>query len=56
MLRNQNVPEIGRITGNNFERSWFQQSGGPPHVSRVVRTYLNDEFPMRWLGRRRTIE
>lgn len=30
--------------------------GAPPHYGRIVRNYLNDTFPNRWIGRRGTIE
>lgn len=34
----------------------FQQDGAPPHYSNAVRTYLNETFPARWIGRRGPIE
>lgn len=30
---------------------WYQHDGAPPHYARVVRNYLNQEFPDRWIGR-----
>lgn len=30
---------------------WFQQDGAPPHFARIVRNYLNEIFPERWIGR-----
>jgi hypothetical protein len=29
----------------------FQQDGAPPHWNNVVRGFLNDELPHRWIGR-----
>jgi hypothetical protein len=30
---------------------FFQQDGAPPHYARTVRTYLDQTFPGRWIGR-----
>ncbi|CAH0391520.1 unnamed protein product [Bemisia tabaci] len=35
---------------------WFQQDGAPAHYALVVRNFLNNEFPQRWIGRRGFIE
>jgi len=32
------------------ERMWLQQDGAPPHNAIVVRNYLNNSFPLRWMG------
>lgn len=29
---------------------WFQQDGAPAHRTRLVRTFLNDTYPNRWIG------
>jgi hypothetical protein len=29
----------------------YQHDGEPPHLSHVVRQYLNHKFPNRWIGR-----
>ena len=29
----------------------YQQDGAPPHFALIVRNYLNDTFPGRWIGR-----
>jgi len=36
-----------------FERNkmFFQQDGAGPHNARIVTTYLNEQFPGRWMGR-----
>jgi len=56
LLTDQIVPSIQEIVGDNFGDVWFQQDGAPPHYGRIVRNYLNDTFPNRWIGRRGTIE
>lgn len=33
------------------EEMWFQQDGAPPHYHREVRTFLNNNFGERWIGR-----
>lgn len=35
---------------------WLQQDGAPPHFAVGVRTYLDDTFPNRWIGRGGFIE
>lgn len=35
---------------------WFQQDGAPPHYALPVRTYLDDIFPQKWIGRRGFLE
>ncbi|OXU20222.1 hypothetical protein TSAR_015323 [Trichomalopsis sarcophagae] len=31
-------------------RMWLQQVGAPPYYARIVRNFLNDRFPNRWIG------
>lgn len=38
------------------ENVWFHQDGATPHYARIVRNYLNQIFPGRWIGRRGSIE
>lgn len=35
---------------------YFQQDGAPPHYAKVVRQWLDEKFPERWLGRRGPVE
>ena len=35
---------------------FFQQDGAPPHYATIVRNYLHEQFPGRWIGRRGRIE
>lgn len=30
---------------------WFQHDGAPAHYARIVRNFLNQQFPHRWIGR-----
>jgi hypothetical protein len=39
---------VSQIGGNNII---FQQDGAPPHFSKVVREFLDVNFPRRWIGR-----
>ena len=34
----------------------FQQDGAPPHFANVIRDKLNTELPVRWIGRRGSVE
>ena len=56
MLRNEIIPRIREIAGNNFNEIWFQQDGASPHYARDVRVLLDVEFPRHWIGRRGEIE
>lgn len=55
MLEHQIVPAVA-LASNDFNQVWFQQDGAPAHYGRDVRTYLNEIFPGRWIGRRGAIE
>lgn len=56
LLRNQIVPAIQAVKGDDFQNTWFQQDGAAPHFAVNVRGYLNETFFERWIGRRGTIE
>ncbi|EFN63829.1 hypothetical protein EAG_00111, partial [Camponotus floridanus] len=32
-------------------RMWMQLDGAAPHYARIVRNYLNEQYPHRWIGR-----
>lgn len=32
-------------------RMFFQQDGAPPHFARIVRRFLDERYPNRWIGR-----
>ncbi len=38
------------------KRMLFQQDGAPAHYALIVRDWLNEKFPDRWIGRRGPIE
>lgn len=66
MLRDTVDPLITELVENaanengepefDVENIFFQQDGCPAHFHRVVRDYLDDAYPNRWIGRRGTIE
>jgi hypothetical protein len=31
--------------------AWFQQDGAPLHFGNIVRQFLNERFPNKWIGR-----
>lgn len=37
------------------QNCWFQQDGAPAHNSRVVREYLSNRFPEKWIGTHSTV-
>jgi transposase len=39
-----------------YQRKFFQQDGASPHYSLDVRSWLDQKFPNRWIGRRGPIE
>lgn len=41
---------------DDYDMLWWQQDGAPPHYACVVRDWLNQTFPGRWIGRRGTFE
>lgn len=49
MLQHRIVPALRAL---NLEGPlWYQHDGAPPHYTRAVRTYLDETFPNRWIGR-----
>ena len=50
MLQDEIWPVVN--TWANIEDLIFMQDGAPPHFAIVVREWLNEHFPGRWLGRR----
>ncbi|KAJ8949642.1 hypothetical protein NQ318_010058 [Aromia moschata] len=36
---------------NLRNQMYFMHDGAPPHFARIVREYLNEQFPGRWIGR-----
>jgi len=34
---------------------WIQLDGAAPHYARIVRDFLNERYPHRWIGRHGSI-
>jgi hypothetical protein len=49
MIRDSVLPVLRQWP--NFGDIVLVQDGAPPHWARIVRDYLDEEFPMRWIGR-----
>jgi hypothetical protein len=49
MLQQQVIPALQLFP--SFEHLVFMQDGAPPHWARPVRQFLDNTFPMRWMGR-----
>ena len=47
MLKHDVVPQLEEFQ----PRVVFQQDGAPPHWGMIVRDFLNETFPNRWIGR-----
>lgn len=62
LLRDDLMPALAVLFPNELdpdfpdERIWFQQDGAPPHYAVIVRQYLDEVFPNRWIGRRGHLE
>ena len=41
---------------DDFEDSWWQQDGAPPHFALIVPEWVDEWFPRMWIGRRGSIE
>ena len=54
MLRDVVVPQLR--TRVKFAELYFQQYGATPHYALLVRNYLDNIFPLRWIGRRGSID
>lgn len=48
MLQNKLLPALRE---HGYRNRIFQQDGAPAHYARIVRTFLDQHFPGRWLGR-----
>jgi hypothetical protein len=33
-----------------FCEAWFQQDGDAPHFGNIVRQFLTERFPNKWIG------
>jgi len=48
MLHNVVMPQLR--TRANFAELYFQQDGATPHYVLLVRSYLDNVFPLHWIG------
>jgi hypothetical protein len=48
MLRNFLIPSLQDV---NLENIYYQQDGCPAHSTLLVRAWLDQQFPERWIGR-----
>ncbi|KAG8257023.1 hypothetical protein J6590_057092 [Homalodisca vitripennis] len=55
MLQRNIVPAIYNITQGIYD-PFFQHDGAPPYYDINVRTFLDQVFPERWIGRRGAVE
>ena len=54
ILKNQILPQLQQLP--NLHDFYFQQDGAPPHYSKGVREYLDETFPLTWIGQRGPID
>lgn len=54
MLRDVIVPQLG--TRANFAELYFHQGEATPHYALLVRNYLDNIFPLHWIGRQGSID
>lgn len=50
LLENQILPALMQLPNINIQDIYFQQDGCPAHNTLIVRHYLNQHFPERWIG------
>ena len=51
LLRDQLPELLEDVDLETRRRMWFQQDGAGPHFARSVRTFLNENYNGRWIGR-----
>lgn len=49
-LRNEIEGFMENLPLDVYQNMYFQQDGAPPHNSRIVTSYLDENFPNRWIG------
>ena len=54
ILINQVVSQLQQQS--NSHDIYFRQDRAPPHYSRAIHEYLDETFPVKWVGRRETID
>ena len=48
ILKNQILPQLQQLP--NLHDFYFQQDGAPPHYFKEVCEYLDETFPLTWIG------
>ena len=48
LLQNEFIPRLGDL--GLLNTAYFMQDGAPPHTARIIRNYLNETLPGRWIG------
>ena len=43
---------LGSLPLSTLSRTYFQQDGAPTHTATAVTNWLDDEFPLQWIGRK----
>lgn len=56
LLRTQVSEYLDDIPLNQLQHLWWQQDGAPAHNAAIVRNYLHQEFPNRWIGNGGVVE
>lgn len=51
LLQNELPAMLQEVDEEIIERMWLQQDGAPAHFARIVREFLNLNYPNRWIGR-----
>lgn len=51
LLENHLLPALEEIPANRRRNMFFQQDGCTPHSTLLIRGWLDENFPNRWIGR-----
>jgi len=55
LLENDLEEALDNLPIAEVRNCWFQQDGAPAHNALIVREYLSDRFPRRWIGTHSTV-
>jgi hypothetical protein len=56
MIQNYLMDFLDDVPLQQRNNMFFQEDGAPLHYALVVRNYLSEQFPNRWIGRRGLVE
>jgi len=51
LLQNEVILTIENMFNGNTQNIFFQQDGAEPYFAVIVRQFLDNTFPIRWIGR-----